>query len=324
MSVRRLQASADVSMLIASPNLSLDRMIQVSRFDAGHVHRAERVEARIGGGGANIARVAVGHGLRPRLLTLKPQQGGETLVRWLGEASIDAEWVECGGQLRVATILREGVGRTSLVNEPGPRVDLFEWDAFIRLCTQAMRPEGVLICSGSLPPGAPEDSYARLSHYGRHVGLRTIVDASGPALAATVESGDGLVTPNLTEAEGLVFGPTEHSVDGTEGSEERARDAANRLVSLGAPQAVVTAGAAGAAFAQEGPRGARGWVAAPRVRVDNAIGAGDAFACGLAMALGAGARLDDAVSNGVHVAAEFLTAPRGGDSSRPCAGRQPA
>lgn len=60
-------------MLIASPNPSIDRTIGLERFDARHIHRARRVEARMGGGGASAARIAARLGAAAELITIVPE-----------------------------------------------------------------------------------------------------------------------------------------------------------------------------------------------------------------------------------------------------------
>jgi 1-phosphofructokinase family hexose kinase len=298
-------------MLIASPNLSMDRMIGVDRFEPGHIHRARQVEVRLGGGGVNAARVARLLGASARLITIIPDSDTRDLLPSLEREGMAVEWVHCRGQVRIATILREGLGRMSVLTEPGPAVDAREWEAFVRLATSRMRREHVLLCSGSLPPGAPADGYASLAYQARHAGSSCVIDVAGEALAATLESGQGLVTPNLAEAESLLYGPRLQAVDSEEDRPERAQQAANQLLLNGAFRAVVTAGKAGAAYAQQGPRGPRGWVHAPLVEARTPIGAGDAFACALALRLEASVPLDEATRFAVAVAAAHVASSNG-------------
>jgi 1-phosphofructokinase family hexose kinase len=298
-------------MLIAGPNLSIDRMIGVDRFDLGHIHRAHRVDARVGGGGANAARVAKLLGVRARLITMIPELDTGVLSASFTREGLEVEWVRCRGQARIATILREERGRMSVLNEPGPAVSAAEWEAFVRLVRERLGRDRVLLCTGSLPPGAPAHGYAHLAREARHGGSTCVVDVAGAALAATIERGEGWVTPNLAEAENLIHGPRAEAVHADDHEPERARDAARELVRRGAPAAVVTAGSAGAAYAKQGPRGPHGWVDSPAVEARSPIGAGDAFATGLSLALEGGAALGDAVANAVAVAAAHVESPTG-------------
>jgi len=297
-------------MLIVGPNLTVDRMIGVDRFDLGQIHRADRVETWIGGGGANAARAARRLGSRAHLMTLLPPGNAADVVEALAHFEVSVEWVPCRGNLRVATILREEEGRMSILHEPGPQVTATEWEEFERRVVARINRGEALLCSGSLPPGTPVNGYARLAHEARHAGARCLIDVGGAPLAALLEDGVGLITPNLTEAESLLYGARGEPVHAEETS-ERARAAANGLLRAGATRAVVTAGAAGAAYAEQGPGGRSGWVVAPDVVGRNPIGAGDAFAAGLGLRLEAGAPLDDAVAFAVAVAAAHVESLNG-------------
>jgi fructose-1-phosphate kinase PfkB-like protein len=114
-----------------------------------------------------------------------------------------------------------------------------------------------------------------------------------------VAAGADVVTPNLAEAEGLLHGRADETVEAGDPAVVRARAeaAARALVDRGAGRAVVTAAAAGAAMAD-----AHGssWLPAPRVAaVRNPIGAGDALVGGLALALERGEAFPAAVAFGV-------------------------
>ena len=71
----------------------------------------------------------------------------------------------------------------------------------------------VLACSGSAPPGAPDDGYARLTVLAREHRALALVDANGPPLAAALGARPDFVTPNLAEAEGLLLGHADETVE---------------------------------------------------------------------------------------------------------------
>ncbi|MDQ4215138.1 1-phosphofructokinase family hexose kinase [Microbacterium capsulatum] len=64
----------------------------------------------------------------------------------------------------------------------------------------------VLVVSGSLPPGAPDDLLPSLIRLGRDAGAIVIADTSGPALLAAADAGATVLKPNaqeLAEATGI-------------------------------------------------------------------------------------------------------------------------
>ncbi|WCD93363.1 1-phosphofructokinase family hexose kinase [Microbacterium sp. nov. GSS16] len=88
----------------------------------------------------------------------------------------------------------------------------------------------VLVISGSLPPGIPDDALPDLIRLGREAGVRVIVDTSGPALLAAADAGASVLKPNeheLRDATGLD--------DPVDGARELIRRGARLvLLSLGA------------------------------------------------------------------------------------------
>jgi 1-phosphofructokinase family hexose kinase len=291
-------------MLIAGPNLTTDRDIDLDELRPGHVLRATAARVTPGGKGVNVARAAGDLGLPAALLAFIPGSGGPLLAGSIRAEGIELHGVPCAGEPRSAMVMHERDGRVTVLNEPGPRIDDTDWD---RLCA-ASRPllgDRVLVCSGSLPPGAPDDAYARL---GALAG-RWLLDAAGAALRGALAGRPDVAKVNVSEVEEALHGRSGAEVEAGDDAPERARRAAADLLDAGAKAAVVTAGAAGVAYAAAD---AAGFVVAPRVTVRNPIGAGDAFAAGLAGALERGEPLERAVLAAVAVGAAAVEHPKAG------------
>ena len=272
-------------MLIATPNITVDRTVRLPELRPGSVLRPYRAVVTAGGKGVNIGRVAAAFGKRPRLVGFRPETDADVLARLFAVEPMQLIGVPVAGEARVATIYLEDSGRVTVLNEPGPQIPAEAWLRYEQttadeLSTGAHR---TLVCSGSLPPGVPDDGYGRLCAIGRGAGVRVVVDAARAALAGTLGAGPDIVTPNLAEAEGVLWGHSDEVVD--EGGPEvatRACAAVTELCRRGARSAAVTAGAAGSAF---GDAGAVFWVPTVRAKVVNPIGAGDSFVGGLVEAL---------------------------------------
>jgi 1-phosphofructokinase family hexose kinase len=298
-------------MVIAGPNPSVDRVLQLDQFAPGRVHRAAGVETRLGGGGVNAARTIARLGEVAVLVTILPDVDEAVVLGHFDLSGIRVRPVRCSGITRVGTILRERDGRLSVFNEPGATVGIKEWEEFRHLVSAELSPDQVLLCTGSIPPGVPLDGYARLAREARQIGARCVVDASGETLAATIEAGEAVVVPNLAEAETILFGHRPERVDPTD-TPDRARQAADGLLLRGAHIAVVTAGSLGVAVATSGAFGATRWIPAPSVELLNPIGAGDTFAAAIAWKLEAGAMIEDAAEFAVVIAAAYVASPFGG------------
>ena len=155
------------------------------------------------------------------------------------------------GELRSTAVILERGGRVTVMNEPGPAIGPRDWERYAAAVAARLEGHRVLVCSGSVPPGAPPDAYGRLTELAGRAGVAAIVDGSGPLLDAALRSRPAVACPNLAEAEGLLHGRADETVEVGDPSEVRLRAAraAAELVRCGARAAVVTAGAAGAAVA---------------------------------------------------------------------------
>jgi 1-phosphofructokinase family hexose kinase len=298
-------------MLIAGPNLTIDRTSTIAELRPGEVLRVADVTVTAGGKGLNVARAALALGVPATLVAFVPGHTGRAAAELISEEGVSLAGVPVGGEIRSTTVILEPGGRATVVNEPGPPLADLDWAALEREVARLMAGHRVLVCSGSLPPGSPEDGYARLVAAAREAGRAAVVDAGGAVLSAALSAGADVVTPNLAEAEGLLHGRADESVEASPDARGHAEAAAADLVSAGARAAVVTAAAAGAAVAAGG---STTWIPAPRVaEVRNPIGAGDVLTAALAAALAAGDDVVTAARRGVAAAAASVEAPRAGD-----------
>ena len=298
-------------MLIATPNLCLDITVRTARLELGTVARATDTDTSAGGKGVNVARAATVLGAAPMLTGFLPRADGHRFEQLLAGERTSFRPLAVDGVLRVSTILLEDDGRVTVVNGRGPEIDAADWQAFLTQLTALVPGSGVLVCSGSLPPGVPVDGYRQLAEISQRAGVPVVVDAAPQVLEQALAAQPDLVSPNLSEAEGLLLGRSDEQVheQGTD-SAVRAVRASRLLHRRGARRAVVTAGAAGAALTTAA---GSWWLPAPRVNVVNPIGAGDCFAAGAALALLAGAADPDVVRRGMAVASascETATAGR--------------
>ena len=298
-------------MLIVMPNPCLDITIHVPALVPGTVSRATGTVTTAGGKGVNVARSARALGAGSiRLAGLVPGDSAR-FPELLAAEGTELLPIDVPGTTRVATIMLEDSGRTTVINGRGPDLTADDLVRLLAVVRGALRPGEVLVCSGSLPPGLPVDAYGRLTQIAHDAGSPAVVDAAPAVLRAALPYRPDIVSPNLAEAEGLLFGRADERVDEVgDDIPARALSAAVALHEAGAGLAVVTAGAAGAAFVDGD--GAK-WVASPAIRLVNPIGAGDAFAGGAAMALAQGARGADVVLCGMAAGSASCEVELAGD-----------
>jgi 1-phosphofructokinase family hexose kinase len=290
-------------ILVAGPNLAIDRVVTLGELRPGEVLRLDRARISPGGKGLNVARAIRALGGAARVVTFVAGRTGAAVADLAADEGLELLRVEVPGEARAAVIVLERSGRVTVLNEPGPDLSDGDWRRFEGVVASSMDSgDGTLVCTGSLPPGVPDDAYARLVRIARSRSTLVVVDATGPALLAAADAGADLVTPNLAEAEEALGWSGETGSHG-----ERAVRAAEALAGRSGGVAIVTVGEHGVAWSGRvsGPGGgdAGGRLDAPRVRHVNPIGAGDSFVAGLVLRLGAGAPLREAVAAGIAVAA---------------------
>ncbi len=126
-----------------------------------------------------------------------------------------------------------------------------------------------LVLAGSLPDSIPESFFMDLAETCRRLGVKFVLDTSGPALANLIQNGPFLIKPNQEEL-GELFG--RHITDMAE-----AAFYAKKLVHSGVQHVVVSMGGDGALLAtSELLLQAK----APKGKVINTVGAGDSLVSG--------------------------------------------
>ncbi len=277
-------------MLVLGLNLGIDRTMRLEQLLPGYVLRPRSVEVTAGGKAVNVCRAATGaHGERPRLVANLPGRAGALVAAMLAEEDHDVCGIVTAGEARSQLILIEDDLRITVLNEPGPQLSPDDRDRLLTAFTGELESHRVAVATGSLPPGAPDDTYGEVARRARSAGVVSVIDAARDALRSCLAAQPDVVTPNLAEAEAALHGASDEAVD-TDSAHARsaALAAAAGLRGAGARAALVTVGRHGVAGADDA---GTFWIAASPVREVNPIGAGDSFVAGLAVALERGSDL---------------------------------
>ena len=297
-------------ILTLTPNPSLDRTVSLpGPLQRGTVQRLTGVVMEPGGKGVNVARVLSNSG-RAATAVL-PAAEHDPILAALGALELPGLTVHpvlVTGAARINTAVTEPDGTTTKLNEAGAELGPEEIDAVETALLDVVAaspgagsegsedPDGAdarswAVLSGSLPPGAPADWYARLVRLlrGSAPGLRIAVDTSDEPLTALAaglpEVAPDLIKPNGEELGQLVGLPAGRAMTLEEGARrgelEPVIDAAGVLVDRGVGAVLATLGPAGAVLAT----GDGSWHAtAPDVPVVSTVGAGDSSVAGYVLA----------------------------------------
>lgn len=301
-------------------NPSLDRTATLDRpLARGEVHRVESVTVEGAGKGVNVARVLFDAG--QDVLALLPAGPSDPILPALAAIGLPHESVAISEAVRTNLTLTEADGTTTKINEPGPTLSPAQVTACTELVLRAAEGADWVVLSGSLPPGAPVDWYARLATALRPLGCKVAVDTSDAPLEALVAAlpaaAFDFIKPNSDEIAQLTGGDAkELEAAARRGDPRPVADAARALLDRGVGAVLVTLGAAGAVLVTA--EGA--WYApAPDIPVRSTVGAGDSSVAGYILAEVAGAepalRLRTAVAYGSAAAGlPGTTLPKPGDA----------
>jgi tagatose 6-phosphate kinase len=196
---------------------------------------------------------------------------GEFLVTGLDDADIEHHFVRVEAATRwcITLVDRSANTATELIEE-SRAVPAGCYERLLATQEELLARAGGLLLSGSLPPGAPVDFYARCVAAGIKAGKPVLLDATGEPLRMALSAHPTIIKPNRSELSQTTGAPVE--------SEAELKSAICQLLSRGAKWAVVTAGAQETVASDAD----HFWkISTPRVQVVSPIGSGDSFAAGL-------------------------------------------
>jgi len=287
------------SIATLTMNPTIDVSYDVAKVRHTHKMRTDNEWYAPGGGGINVARVFVRLGGMARCFYLSGGATGPALDGLIDLHQLVRTRIAIAEPTRVASaVLEHDTGKEYRFTPQGPHVAEHEWRECLDRLAEADC--ATMVLSGSLPPGVPDDFYARVIRLMHERGIAVVLDSSGEALRAGVEEGGLLLLkPSQGELEGLVGAKLE-SVTAIE-------RAAMAIVEAGKARLVaVTMGHEGAILAR---REGAAFVPALDIEARSAVGAGDSFVAAMVHALANGRTEIDAFRFGVAAGSAAVLHP---------------
>lgn len=257
-------------------NPTLDRTMRFSKVVVGELNRAISSRTDLSGKGVNVSVALRQFGVETVMMGFAAGVFGRILVEGLRAQGYTCDFVEVEGETRSNyTVIDEAGGVTTKLNEPGPRVTEGDLAAFESHLQERVGEGDICVFSGSLPPGAPPNTCARLITAVQSRGAMTVLDTSGPALKAGCAACPELLKPNEVEATELV-GMSAAGDEEVEDPCEMVR-VVEAIRALGPRRVLLSLGSRGAVFADGD---SIWWAEPPQITEVNAVGAGDASLAG--------------------------------------------
>lgn len=249
-------------------NPSIDCVMGLDSWEQGAVNRAKYQMVLCGGKGVNVSLLLTRLGVPNTALGFAAGFTGDALLAELARLGVYTDFIRLSdGLTRINVKLKSE--RETEINGAGAAPDAAAM-ACLREKLAALPAGSVLVLSGSLPAGLPDDTYAGLIAALDGQDVSVVLDASGASLKQALSCRPFLVKPNGDELGALL------------GRKIRTRDeaaaCAGELKVAGARNVLVSLAGEGAVLLDE--TGAVHASAAPRGTVRSSVGAGDSMIAG--------------------------------------------
>jgi 1-phosphofructokinase family hexose kinase len=237
--------------------------------------RASQVLKNPGGKGINVSIALHSMGIHSIVVGLIGGFTGKEVLALLEDEGLDLRFKEIENETRTnVVILGEKDGNELAIRSAGPMVIEKKTELISRFILDIVQPPGLLVLSGSLPPGMRDDIYASLITYGKSRGMKTILDSHDKPLSMGIEAGPYLIKPNIEELGDLAsreFAGTDLIIEYCRG-----------LIEKGVEIVAISLGGDGALIVTQ-KEAWRGMV--PSIEGEHTIGAGDSMVAGLIMGI---------------------------------------
>lgn len=291
------------AILTVTLNPTVDLSIFADSVAPERKLRCTRPDTDPGGGGLNVSRAISALGGHSTAFVALGGPTGDKVMHLLAEAGIGLAPFPAPGETRQSlTVTDAATGRQYRFVMPGPTWQNRDVARVLERIGKAAPENGIVVLSGSQPPGVPDDFPARLATRISRTRARFFLDTSGSALHRLLEAGarpvDVLRMDDL-EAEDLAGRKLPSRKDSA--------DFAQDLVRRGLARAVIVArGADGNVLATADDR----WVAqAMPDEVVSKVGAGDSFVAAFTLSLTRGLAMPEALKWGSAAAAAAVMTP---------------
>ena len=264
-------------------NPAIDQTVSVDDFRAGEVNRVAEVRQNAGGKGVNVASALADLGVATVATGFLGRENAGIFEELFRNKGIEERFVRLPGSTRLGLkVVDRSCHEVTEINYPGLTPEAADLESLLATLRSLARPGIWFVLSGSIPPGAPAQIYARMTREIRERGGRVLLDTSGEPLRHALGEDPDIVKPNQSELEQLT--------GAVMGSLEDVAEAAANLLALGTGLVAVSMGARGALLACGKERIL---AVPPPVPMQSTVGAGDTMVAGLVLAQLQGQNLSD-------------------------------
>ncbi len=267
-------------------NPALDKTVEILSFTVDSVNRITQMRTDPGGKGINVSKVIGKLGSKSIATGILGGATGRAIQSALENMGLESSFHFAEGETRTNLKVADPACHTNTdINEPGLTVSEDLLNNLLNELLAKLGGEDIVVLSGSLPKGAPKNTYYTWVKACRETKAKVILDADGELLKAGLEAGPYLIKPNNHELSGLLG-------EKLETPKELERAARSLMDQYGIAKIVVSMGGEGALYVTGD---ATVYAEGLKVPVGSTVGAGDSVVAALAVAEEAGMSLEEAV-----------------------------
>ena len=278
------------SIITITMNPAIDKSAMVDKIIPEAKLRCVSVKNEPGGGGINVSKALGRLGMDSLAVFTAGGHNGNLLQDLLSQQKIASRVISVDVETRENFIVLESSTNNQYrFNIQASPVNPSAAQDCLDLLQNLKTNPSFIIASGSLPNGIPENFYAEVAKWAASINAKFILDTSGKPLELAAREKVFLLKPNLSELRQLA--------GKDELSKEDAVIAAQKIISTrNCEVIVVSLGAEGALIIT---KDLHEFIAAPNVKKQSTVGAGDSMVAGMVYMLSQHKTLQEMIRFGV-------------------------
>lgn len=244
-------------------NPALDYDVYLDKLEAGSLNLSKQINLRVGGKGINVSMMLKNLGLDNLAIGFCSGFTGKYIIEKLNEMKLDNKFIEIPGITRINVKINDNDNETEIAGIS----DDFD-EKYLELIYSEVKnfiENDILILSGSIPKGLPNDVYKKIA---KRTKAKTVLDTRGNLILDNIYN-NILVKPNIHELEQM-FG--EKITD-----DDTIVRLARKLIDKGVQNVLVSMGSSGAILINSNNVLK---AKTPKGQYINAVGSGDSSVAG--------------------------------------------
>ena len=267
-------------------NPALDKTVEIPSLTVDAVNRITSMRTDPGGKGINVSKVISKLGGNSIAAGILGGDTGRAILSALESMGLTTCFHFVEGETRTNMKIIDPEAHTNTdINEPGVTVSEEILGDLLTELLGKVTEKDIVVISGSMPKGSPQDTYYTWTKAFREKGAKVILDADGELLKAGLKASPYLIKPNNHELSAL----TGKTLETPKELEETAR---SLMKEYGIEKTVVSMGGAGALYVTADETI---YAEGLKVPVGSTVGAGDSVVAALAVAEESGMSLEETV-----------------------------